>query len=260
MNQFSSNLPSEMPLSSSASNETAAASGTFMLTPLQISLLLNSYAAAANSVATSSLPSLSSTYSAASSPLSFSSCASHQTLIPSSNSNNLIDSYLRNSSCLLATNSQLSTPSLAQLMPTQNMIDVALQLSQHLNNRAATVSSPSPPLPTYSSSSSSSLSLSHNNRSVSERTKLFVGNLPDGTALVELFELFKPYGHLNHQLCVVKEGNYAFIHFFSERAAEKALQAVNGVWFRNRYLRVEYSVSNGHLPKKFERSMFFVLF
>lgn len=255
MNPFQSNL---MTSSSSStynlantqdllsSNENAGA-GFYMLTPLQISLLLNSYASASPS-------------SSSNTEATTTSASSIWPSLSTSQPTGLTASLFNNTNFI--NNDPYRTLG-HQLIPNQALIDaMALQLSQKLiDNRPAassSVSSLSPPLrqplqttqPVWSSSSSS---LFANGRS-GERTKLFVGNLPDGTALVELFELFKPYGHINHQLCVVKEGNYAFIHFFSERAAEKALNAVNGVWFRNRYLRVEYSVSNGHLPKKFDRS------
>lgn len=181
--------------------------GLVLLTPLQISLLLNSYA---NATATSSSPQSPST----------------------------IEQQLTN----------LTLPSLTHLLPSTSMFDVALQLRQQQQQRSMSTSS-------SSLSAATAPALTRINRY--ERTKLFVGNLPDGTTLMELFELFKPYGHINHQLCVVKEGNYAFIHYFSEKAAEQALHGVNGVWFRNRYLRVEYSVSSGHLAKKLEKSNFF---
>lgn len=185
--------------------------GLVLLTPLQISLLLNSYANA----------------TAAQSPSS------------STSTTSTLEQQLTN----------LTLPSLTHLLPSTSMFDVALQLHQHQQQRSISTSS--------SSLSTAPPSLTRNRY---ERTKLFVGNLPDGTTLMELFELFKPYGHINHQLCVVKEGNYAFIHYFSEKAAEQALHGVNGVWFRNRYLRVEYSVSSGHLAKKLEKSNFWNIF
>lgn len=75
-------------------------------------------------------------------------------------------------------------------------------------------------------------------------TKLFVGNLASDTTLDELFELFAPYGELNRQRCVIKDNSYAFIHFFSAEAAKRAHDAVNGLFFHNRYIRVQYSVSH----------------
>lgn len=86
-----------------------------------------------------------------------------------------------------------------------------------------------------------------------DRTKLFVGNLPANTPLPELLELFTPFGPINHQLCVVKDDNYAFVHFYSNKSAEDAVRAVNGAFFHGRYLRVEYSVSDGHLRKVIRR-------
>ena len=207
------------PFPSLSSLNQSETTGLVLLTPLQISLLLNSYANA--------------TAAAAQSPASSTSTSSTTT----------IEQQLTN---------HLTLPSLTHLLPSTSMFDVALQLHQQQHQQQQRSIS--------TSSSSLSAAPPALTRNRYERTKLFVGNLPDGTTLMELFELFKPYGHINHQLCVVKEGNYAFIHYFSERAAEQALNGVNGVWFRNRYLRVEYSVSSGHLAKKLEKSNFLIFF
>ncbi len=82
-----------------------------------------------------------------------------------------------------------------------------------------------------------------------KRTKLFVGNLSSDTTLDELIELFSRYGVVNEKLCVVKDDNYAFIHFFSERSADEACQNLNDSFFKNRYIRVQYSTSQGHIKK-----------
>lgn len=179
-----------------------------MLSPLQISFLLNSLASTSSMI--SPVSSSSSTCSSAA----------------SSSSGRLVEQPYQQQFG--------NASSLVNLMPASNMFDVALQLGQQQSQFATDFT----PLPWSSI----------------DRTKLFVGNLPDGTTLFELIELFKPYGHVNHRLSVVKDDNYAFVHFYTERAAELALHAVNGVWFRNRYLRVEYSVSNGHLSRKIEKS------
>ena len=112
------------------------------------------------------------------------------------------------------------------------------------------------------SSSDSSGSQNNNNNNSGggvDRTKLFVGNLASDTTLADLFELFAPFGDINQELCCVKDENYAFIHFFNERSAENALKAVNGALFRNRYVRVEYSNSHGHLRKFMRRNISFSL-
>ena len=80
-------------------------------------------------------------------------------------------------------------------------------------------------------------------------TKLFVGNLPTNTSLVEVLELFRQYGRVNEQLSTVKDDNYAFVHFYSERDAEVAQRALNDSHFKNRYIRVQYSTSKGHIKK-----------
>jgi RNA recognition motif-containing protein len=83
----------------------------------------------------------------------------------------------------------------------------------------------------------------------SDKKKLFVGNLPTNTTLAELVEMFKKYGQVNEQLSVVKDDNYAFIHFYNEADAERAYKALNDSFFKNRYIRVQYSVSKGHIKK-----------
>lgn len=79
--------------------------------------------------------------------------------------------------------------------------------------------------------------------------KLFVGNLPSNTTLDELVELFSKYGKVNRNLSVVKDDNYAFIHFYSEQDAEFAHKELNDSLFKTRYIRVQYSVSQGHIKK-----------
>ncbi|RNA34171.1 non-POU domain-containing octamer-binding [Brachionus plicatilis] len=79
--------------------------------------------------------------------------------------------------------------------------------------------------------------------------KLFVGNLPSNTTLDELIELFSKYGKVNRNLSVVKDDNYAFIHFYSEVDAELAHKELNDSLFKTRYIRVQYSVSQGHIKK-----------
>ena len=86
-------------------------------------------------------------------------------------------------------------------------------------------------------------------KSSGDRRKLFVGNLPANTTLQELFNAFKAHGPINEQLCVVKDENYAFIHFYEEKDAEKAYKAMNDSFFKNRYIRVQYSTSQGHVKK-----------
>ncbi|CAF0849385.1 unnamed protein product [Brachionus calyciflorus] len=82
-----------------------------------------------------------------------------------------------------------------------------------------------------------------------DRKKLFVGNLPSNTTLDQLIELFSKYGKVNRNLSVVKDDNYAFIHFYSEVDAELAHKELNDSFFKNRYIRVQYSVSQGHIKK-----------
>lgn len=103
-----------------------------------------------------------------------------------------------------------------------------------------------------SSSSTAAVPASHQQQqpsSIIDKTKLFVGNLPDSTHLDELVDLFGRFGPINHRLSVVKEGNYAFIHFYAESDALSAMRELNGVLLRNRYIRVEYSNSSGHIRK-----------
>jgi hypothetical protein len=83
----------------------------------------------------------------------------------------------------------------------------------------------------------------------SDRKKLFVGDLPSNTTIEELVELFGKYGKVNAKLSVVKDDNYAFMHFFSEKDAEIAHRELNDSFFKNRYIRVQFSVSQGHVKK-----------
>ena len=110
-----------------------------------------------------------------------------------------------------------------------------------------------------SNSSSYSSSSSHTTTKTTDRTKLFVGNLSGDTTLTDLFELFGQFGHLNYQLSVLKDDNYAFIHYFNERSAEEAIRSLNGTYFKNRYIHVEYSNSDGHLRKNIKRIYFPIL-
>lgn len=85
-------------------------------------------------------------------------------------------------------------------------------------------------------------------------TKLFVGNLPAETTLNELTELFGKFGRINLELSVVKEENYAFIHFYKQEEAQVACNELNNSLFKNRYIRVQYSTSLGHMTKKSKSS------
>ncbi len=82
-----------------------------------------------------------------------------------------------------------------------------------------------------------------------QHKKLFVGNLPANTSLHEVLELFRQFGRVNEQLSTVKDDNYAFIHYYSEQDAESAQKALNDSYFKNRYIRVQYSTSTGHIKK-----------
>ena len=95
----------------------------------------------------------------------------------------------------------------------------------------------------------STIETGNNNNSNCDRKKLFIGNLPSNTTIEELVELFSRYGRVNEKLSVVKDDNYAFIHFYSEKDAEVAQLMINDSLFKNRYIRVQYSVSNGHIKK-----------
>lgn len=86
-------------------------------------------------------------------------------------------------------------------------------------------------------------------RQINQNTKLFVGNLPLKTTLLEMHHLFSKYGRVNMSLSIVKEDNYAFIHFYEEKDAERACAALNNSLFKNRYIRVQFSTSMGHINK-----------
>jgi RNA recognition motif-containing protein len=91
-------------------------------------------------------------------------------------------------------------------------------------------------------------------------TKLFVGNLPTSTTLPELLDVFKKYGPVNEKLSVVKDQNYAFIHFFNRKDAELALSEVNDSLFKDRYIRVQFSTSQGFTTKsKGKKVILFIL-
>ena len=83
-------------------------------------------------------------------------------------------------------------------------------------------------------------------------TKLFVGNLPTSTTLQELLAVFKRFGPVNEKLSVVKDQNYAFIHFYNRKDAQVALQEVNDSLFKDRYIRVQFSTSQGYTFNKFK--------
>jgi RNA recognition motif-containing protein len=100
---------------------------------------------------------------------------------------------------------------------------------------------------------------SNKQQSSGDKRKLFVGNLPAKTTLQELFNAFKVYGPINEQLCVVKDENYAFIHFHEEKDAEKAYIAMNDSFFKNRYIRVQYSTSQGHVKKTKSKFVYNIL-
>lgn len=80
-------------------------------------------------------------------------------------------------------------------------------------------------------------------------TKLFVGNLPTSTTLPELLAVFKRFGPVNEKLSVVKDQNYAFIHFYNREDAKVALQEINDSLFKDRYIRVQFSTSQGYTNK-----------
>jgi RNA recognition motif-containing protein len=67
-------------------------------------------------------------------------------------------------------------------------------------------------------------------------TKFFVGNLPTSTTLPELLAVFKRLGPVNEKLSVVKDQNYAFIHFYNRDDAKVALQEINDSLFKDRYM------------------------
>ena len=79
--------------------------------------------------------------------------------------------------------------------------------------------------------------------------KLFVGNLPSNTKLGEILEFFRKYGPINEKLSVVKDQNYAFVHFIHENDAKIALKETNDSLFKNRYIRVQFSTSQAHMKK-----------
>jgi RNA recognition motif-containing protein len=83
----------------------------------------------------------------------------------------------------------------------------------------------------------------------SDYRKLFVGNLPSNTKLGDILEFFKKYGPINEKLSVVKDQNYAFVHFYNEEDAKIALKGANDSLFKNRYIRVQFSTSQAHIKK-----------
>ena len=101
-----------------------------------------------------------------------------------------------------------------------------------------------------SDSCSSTSYMSGEETSRRQETKLFVGNLPMSTTLPELLEVFKKYGPVNEALSVVKDQNYAFIHFYNKKDAEIAMREVNDSLFKDRYIRVQFSTSQGYATNK----------
>jgi hypothetical protein len=83
-----------------------------------------------------------------------------------------------------------------------------------------------------------------------DRKKLFVGNLPHNTKLADLIAIFDKFGRVNEQLSVVKDDNYAFVHFYDEKDAQLALAELNNSLFNGKYIRVQFSNSNGHIKQK----------
>lgn len=131
-----------------------------------------------------------------------------------------------------------------------------LNISKSLNNDSFMAKScdfSTPPPPGFQP-----LGSSLSNKNSNSKTKLFVGNLPSDTLLEELISLFSKYGRVNEQLCIVKQDHYAFIHFYTEAEAVNALNNLNNSLFKNRYIRVQYSTSYGHIKKS--KSMFYLNF
>jgi RNA recognition motif-containing protein len=133
--------------------------------------------------------------------------------------------------------------------PIMHLIDLdASQIKNQFNNVKLNSQQRS-----MSESSSVSMLSSQNEQPLKDRsidrTKLFIGNLPSSTRLCELVSIFKKYGRVNEKLSVVKDQNYAFIHFYNEKDAEIALNELNDSLFKDRYIRVQYSTSTGHVKK-----------
>ena len=98
-------------------------------------------------------------------------------------------------------------------------------------------------------SSDSIISVPSNSSKQYDYRKLFVGNLPSNTKLSEIIDFFKKYGSINEKLSVVKDQNYAFVHFYNEDDAKIALKDANDSLFKNRYIRVQFSTSQAHIKK-----------
>ncbi len=64
--------------------------------------------------------------------------------------------------------------------------------------------------------------------------------------------MFKKFGPVNEKLSVVKDHNYAFIHFYNRKDAQVALKEVNDSLFKDRYIRVQFSTSQGYTYSKFK--------
>jgi hypothetical protein len=121
----------------------------------------------------------------------------------------------------------------------------------HLNETASSSGA------NYSSNADSiSLEPSENDEASKHVTKLFVGNLPTSTTLQELLAVFKKFGPVNEKLSVVKDQNYAFIHFYNRNDAQLALQEVNDSLFKDRYIRVQFSTSQGYTFNKYKSICF----
>ena len=89
-----------------------------------------------------------------------------------------------------------------------------------------------------------------------QNTKLFVGNLPTSTTLPELLTVFRKHGPVNEKLSVVKDRNYAFIHFYNRKDAQLAMEEVNDSLFKDRYIRVQFSTSKNYTSNNKNRSNF----
>ena len=122
------------------------------------------------------------------------------------------------------------------------------QHQQQHNSHTFFIHSSSSNLDTKSSLNSTFNQLSVETKQVDYK-KLFVGNLPSSTKLEEVIDFFKKYGPINEKLSVVKDQNYAFVHFYNEDDAKIALKDANDSLFKNRYIRVQFSTSQAHIKK-----------
>jgi len=69
-------------------------------------------------------------------------------------------------------------------------------------------------------------------------TKIFAGNLPDGTDIKQITDLFSVHGKVADANVI---RNYAFVHFEDEREAKKAVEELNKSEFSGRTINVELS-------------------